>query len=46
MKEYERLHHQDRHIKDSLYQKRDAKEKLKKTGGAKSKSPVWKEEDE
>jgi hypothetical protein len=46
MKEFERLHHQERTIKDAFYSKRDSKEKLKKTGGAKSQSPIWKDDDE
>ena len=46
MKQFERLHQQDRIIKDSFYQKKDVKERLKKTGGAKSQSPVWQDGDE
>ena len=46
MREFERLYQQDRHIKDSFYSKRAQKEKLKKTGGAKSDSNIWKDDDE
>jgi hypothetical protein len=46
MKEFDRLYQQERQNKDSFYANRDSKEKLKKTGGAKSESPVWKDDDE
>jgi hypothetical protein len=45
MKEFDRLHRQEREIKEAFYSKREQKESLKRTGGAKSESPVWKDEE-
>lgn len=44
MREFQRLHEQEQAIRDSLEQKRQGRQKLKRTGGAKSESPVWKDE--
>jgi hypothetical protein len=43
MKEFQRLYDQEQSIRDALNSKRQGREKLKKTGGAKSDSPVWRD---
>ncbi len=45
MKEFDRLYRQERDVKESFYSKRQKKEELKRTGGAKSDSPIWKDTD-
>ena len=45
MKEFDRLSRQERDIKEAFYSKRQQKEQLKRTGGAKSESPIWKDTD-
>ena len=45
LKEFDRLYQQESTIRDSLYSKQVQRGKLKKQGGAKSESPVWKDED-
>ena len=45
MKEFDRLLSQERDIKEAFYSKREQKESLKRTGGARSESPIWKDDD-
>jgi len=45
MKEFERQAKEEGKIRDSLYSRREKRESLKKTGGARSESPVWKDDD-
>ena len=44
MKEFERLAREEGKIRDSLYSRREKREGLKKTGGARSESPVWRDD--
>jgi hypothetical protein len=45
MKEFERMYKQEKTVKDGFYEKRSQKDKLRKTGGAKSDSPIWNDDD-
>lgn len=44
LKEFQRLHEKEQSIRDALHAKREGRQKLRRTGGAKSESPVWKDE--
>ena len=45
MKEFERLAKQKLGINDAFYEKREERERLKKTGGVKSESHIWKDDE-
>lgn len=44
-KEMEKILRRDKNVDDAYNRKREKKEGLKKTGGAKSDSPLWNDED-
>jgi hypothetical protein len=44
-KEYDRLYQQEKTVRDSLFARQEQRARLRKTGGAKTDSPVWKDDE-